>query len=99
MAAATLPSLSAPAAPVTAPTSPLPLNTRAYQPASGPDTAENPLTTTDATPDSAASQSPRALKDRAFDLYAHGLRSPAIAIELRISERTVRNWVQTTIQQ
>ncbi|MGZ3679700.1 MAG: helix-turn-helix domain-containing protein [Ktedonobacterales bacterium] len=99
MAAATLASLSTPTAPVTGPTTPLPLRTRAGQPASEPDTAENPLTPTGATPDAAAPQSPRALKDRAFDLYAHGFRSPAIAAQLGVSERTIRNWLQITIQQ
>lgn len=52
-----------------------------------------------AAPQPAAPQSPRASKARAFDLYCQGLHSPAIAAELGISERTIRNWVQTTIQQ
>lgn len=47
----------------------------------------------------AASQHPRALKDRAFDLYSRGFRSPAIAAQLGVPERTIRNWVQSIIQQ
>ena len=45
------------------------------------------------------SQLPRALKDRAFDLYSRGFHSPAIAAQLGVPERTIRNWVQTIIQQ
>lgn len=39
------------------------------------------------------------LKDHVFALYCAGQRSPAIAAELGIPERTARHWVHMTLQQ
>ncbi|MGZ6392221.1 MAG: helix-turn-helix domain-containing protein, partial [Ktedonobacterales bacterium] len=39
-----------------------------------------------------------ALKERAFALSCIGLRSPAIAAQLGVSERTIRHWNYTTLR-
>ncbi|MGZ6375837.1 MAG: helix-turn-helix domain-containing protein, partial [Ktedonobacterales bacterium] len=39
------------------------------------------------------------LKDHVFALYCAGQRSPAIAAQLGISERTARHWIHTILQQ
>jgi hypothetical protein len=38
-----------------------------------------------------------ALKERAFALTCTGLRSPAIALQLGVPERTIRRWVNSTL--
>jgi hypothetical protein len=52
----------------------------------------------EAAAEDAATYSPL-LKDHVFALYCAGQRSPAIAAQLGIPERTARHWIRTTLQQ
>ncbi|HLZ21836.1 MAG TPA: sigma-70 region 4 domain-containing protein [Ktedonobacterales bacterium] len=40
---------------------------------------------------------PIPLREQAFTLHCHGLRSPAIAAELGVSERTIRAWIAAAL--
>ena len=51
------------------------------------------------TPSSTSSDYPRTLREHAFELYCSGLRSPAIAKQLAVPERTIRAWLAATCQQ
>src|SRR5579872_2512892 len=40
---------------------------------------------------------PIPLREQAFTLHCQGLRSPAIAVELGVSERTIRSWIASSL--
>ena len=40
---------------------------------------------------------PLPLREQAFTLHCHGLRSPAIAAELGVPERTIRAWIAAAL--
>ncbi|MGZ6286222.1 MAG: hypothetical protein ACXWQ5_23380, partial [Ktedonobacterales bacterium] len=90
------------------PASAIPTHTRADAPTKGTPVRTHPITThAPGSPthqdrqdhqDHRAHPDQAALKERAFALSCIGLRSPAIAAQLGVSERTIRHWNYTTLR-
>ena len=60
-----------------------------------PDIASEASDEAPAAPGSSPRRIPHSLRDRAYAFHLEGMRSPTIAAQLGVPERTVRSWITT----